>query len=214
MPPIRQPASVYFHEAFLNGQPALSIHTRNAEQDAGRVGAAWRAGDEKQKAMKRAERLGLTIEGEFDVAAGTAAPHREKPPSESRALPEAAPASTGWTGGDEASAKSDSNGYGKELAAIAMGDYSSGQGPGKVLSMGSGSYVTDMVSFPLVGGRFRRGWGWGLGGGLAPRNILWYRKADVRIVKMLTRPCVMAHSPWPLVGLSIPRTEMRSQPHG
>ena len=108
------------------------------------MGAAWRVSEEKKKALRRAEKLGLTIKGDFDVAAGVAGPNR----NQKEASAKEDNASAGKEAGGRGRSKSTLNSkpYGKELSAIAMGEYSSLGGPGKLMSMGSSSYVMDMVS--------------------------------------------------------------------
>ena len=109
--------------------------------------------EEREKAKRRAERLGLTIQGDFEVAVGTAGINKEKPAAGGNPSASTIPAAeTSPGGGNERPAKPDTldgGTYGEEMSAIAMGDHSSLQGPGKVMSMGSSSYVTDMVSVYL-----------------------------------------------------------------
>lgn len=101
---------------------------------------------------RRAEKLGLTIDGDFEVAAGVAGPNRErKKPSKRNETPSSQ--ATGLGGREKtkkgvpgSSLDDKPEKYGKELAAIAMGDYSSLGGPGKLMSMGGSSYVMDMVN--------------------------------------------------------------------
>eukprot|EP00904_Undaria_pinnatifida_P000854 jgi/Undpi1/1076/HiC_scaffold_10.g04539.m1 len=128
---------------------SFSVLEDDGLKDAGPIGSAWRVSEEKEKAKRRAERLGLTIQGDFEVAVGTAGINKEKPAAggnPSASTKPAAEASPG--GGNERPAKPDTldgGTYGEEMSAIAMGDHSSLQGPGKVMSMGSSSYVTDMI---------------------------------------------------------------------
>lgn len=122
----------------------------SVQEKIGKIGAAWRIAEEREKerkkAIKRAERLGLTIHGDFDVAAGTAGINSEKSGADQNKTPNMASPKDN----KKKSAKLetlDSDAYGKELAAMAMGaDFSAVQGPGKVMSMGTSSYLADMVS--------------------------------------------------------------------
>lgn len=131
------------------GCPKLSRPCeKRLRQDSGPIGSAWRVNEDKEKAKRRAERLGLTIQGDFEVAVGTAGINKEKPAAEGNPSASTTPATETSAEGDERPAKPetlDGGTYGEEMAAIAMGDHSSLQGAGKVMSMGSSSYVTDMV---------------------------------------------------------------------
>ena len=119
-------------------------------QDSGPIGSAWRVSEDREKAKRRAERLGLTIQGDFEVAVGTAGINKEQPAPQGNPSTSATSVAETAEGGNERPAKPDAldggSTYGEEMSAIAMGDHSSLQGPGKVMSMGSSSYVTDMVS--------------------------------------------------------------------
>ena len=113
--------------------------------------------EEKEKAKRRAERLGLTIQGDFEVAVGTAGINKEKPAPQGNPATSTIPVAETPEGGNERPAKSrslDGGTYGAEMSAIAMGDHSSLQGPGKVMSMGSSSYVTDRVSCSVANKAF------------------------------------------------------------
>lgn len=99
---------------------------------------------------RRAEKLGLMIDGDFEVAAGVAGPNRErKKTSKEKETPSSETTSSGRKKTKKEGSGPSLDGkvgkYGKELAAIAMGDYSSLGGSGKLMSMGSSSYVMDMV---------------------------------------------------------------------
>lgn len=139
---------------------------KRLRQDSGPIGSAWRVSEDKEKAKRRAERLGLTIQGDFEVAVGTAGINKEKPAPQGNPATSTIPVPETPEGGNERPAKPDSlDGgiYGEEMSAIAMGDHSSLQGPGEVMSMGSSSYVTDMVRrFCNERGVlfFRRRWRW------------------------------------------------------
>lgn len=138
-------------------------------QDSGPIGSAWRVSEDREKAKRRAERLGLTIQGDFEVAVGTAGINKEKPAPQGNPATASIPVAETPEGSNDRPAKPDSldgGTYGEEMSAIAMGDHSSLQGPGKVMSMGSSSYVTDMVSrfciergvFVFFGTILRRWW--------------------------------------------------------
>ncbi|CAM9598249.1 unnamed protein product, partial [Laminaria digitata] len=126
----------------------FSVLEDDGLKESGPIGSAWRVSEDKEKAKRRAERLGLTIQGDFEVAVGTAGINKEKPAPQGNPATATIPVPETPEGGNERPAKPDSldgGTYGEEMSAIAMGDHASLQGPGKVMSMGSSSYVTDMI---------------------------------------------------------------------
>lgn len=145
--------TVGFRQQVRSFSSVASTYRRflSVQEKIGKIGAAWRIAEEREKerkkAIKRAERLGLTIQGDFDVAAGTAGINSEK----SGAGRNKTPNMVSPKDNKKKSAKPeslDSDAYGQELAAMAMGaDFSAVQGPGKVMSMGTSSYLADMVSY-------------------------------------------------------------------
>lgn len=121
----------------------------------GKEGAAKLELKEKKKAVARAESLGLTMHDDFEVVSGTATANLEKPSAESENLPSSTPRSEkiGEKRNKEDIGSTEepvgSKRYGEEMASIAMGDFSSLKGPGKVKSMGASSYLADTVSVAL-----------------------------------------------------------------
>ena len=162
-------------------------------------GQAQRLRQEQEKARRRAEKLGILLDSNFEVAAGTAAANTSQgrgtgkgesrssaSPANSPTAPVAKTEETATGGERQAEEGEEVEGregeeeeerarrlkqeeeeeeerraraalkekplYGQEMSAIAMGHPEAAQGPGKVMSMGSSSYVVDMVSERQGGG--------------------------------------------------------------
>ncbi|CAM9743718.1 unnamed protein product [Ectocarpus sp. 4 AP-2014] len=128
-------------------------------------GKAQRLRLEQEKARRRAEKLGILLDSDFEMAAGTAAANS----GDGKTVK----SSTSSGAGDAASSPREEEEerkreqrrreeekeeekkareelknrelYAREMSAIAMGHPEVAQGPGKMMSMGSSSYVMDML---------------------------------------------------------------------
>ncbi|CAM9141329.1 unnamed protein product [Pylaiella littoralis] len=133
-------------------------------------GKAQRLRQEQERARKRAEKLGILIDSDFEIAAGTAASNiGRKSPDENNSQAPTAPSAAAAAAATQTTAKDrkrlqkeeeeeeeegerraraelkDQKQYGQEMAAIAMGHPEAAKGEGKVMSMGSSTYVMDRL---------------------------------------------------------------------
>ncbi|CAB1115005.1 unnamed protein product [Ectocarpus sp. CCAP 1310/34] len=128
-------------------------------------GKAQRRRLEQEKARRRAEKLGILLDSDFEMAAGTAAANSGdgktvKSSSASRAGDAASPPreEEGERNREQRRREEEEEEekkareelknrklYAREMSAIAMGHPEVAQGPGKMMSMGSSSYVIDML---------------------------------------------------------------------
>ncbi|CBN76118.1 haloacid dehalogenase-like hydrolase [Ectocarpus siliculosus] len=127
-------------------------------------GKAQRLRREQEKARRRAEKLGILLDSDFDMAAGTAAANsgdgKTVKSSTSSGAGDAAFSSPREEEEErnreqrrkeeeeEKKAREELKNrklYAREMSAIAMGHPEVAQGPGKMMSMGSSSYVMDML---------------------------------------------------------------------
>ncbi|CAM9726144.1 unnamed protein product [Ectocarpus fasciculatus] len=137
-------------------------------------GKAQQLRQEQEKARRRAEKLGILLDNDFEMAAGTAAANV----GDGKTVKPSTSSSGGVVGEDEEPPERRQGGggdeernvtkeqrrreeeeeekkareelknrklYAQEMSAIAMGHPEVAQGPGKVMSMGSSSYVMDML---------------------------------------------------------------------
>lgn len=178
----------------------LYVYSYDMIQDQSPEGEAQRLRQEQEEARKRAEKLGILVDSDFEFAAGTAAANmgRKTPPlpppygaaavvdgnknQAPTASSAAAAAATPATGGDreelqeeeekeEKKSKKERENeleeeerraraelknkkqYGQDMTAIAMGHPEAAKGEGKVMSMGSSTYVMDRVRQKNARGR-------------------------------------------------------------
>ncbi|CAM9122982.1 unnamed protein product, partial [Hapterophycus canaliculatus] len=141
--------------------PTLEDESLPVDESPG--GKAQRLRQEQEKAKKRAEKLGILLDSDFEVAAGTAAANRRKERQKSGSeMPGGGGGGEEWRGKmaeerrrreeeeeeEERRARAELKNrrlYGQEMSAIAMGHSEVAKGPGKMMSMGSSSYVVDML---------------------------------------------------------------------
>lgn len=125
-------------------------------------GQAQRLRQEQAKARRRAKKLGILVDsyGDFEVDAGTSAgnivelgqegeePDGGRGREEEEAAKAEAKARENRLEEEEKKVREELKNkklYGQDMAAIAMGHPEVAQGPGKLTSMGSSSYVVDRV---------------------------------------------------------------------